>query len=252
VVVVVRAFLEKPRTGHGWRGWFGEVDGQEMERRLRLARSFFLELVEFGLPVAVEFLDPLLAPYLEDLVTWGAIGARTVTAPGHRLLASGLSCPVGFKNPLDGDLMGGVRAIALAQMGHHYPAMDEEGGLVMHESKGNRGAHLVLRGGSRGPNYDAASLQHAKELLIRHSLPPYLLVDCAHGNSRIKPDGQIEVWQSVLDQRRTPGSPIVGALLESYLVEGSSHGIEGSSYGMSVTDPCLGWERTQELLEQLL
>lgn len=252
LVVALRVYFEKPRTVVGWKGLINDPgldDTYEIARGLRLARKLMVEVAELGLPIATEFLDTTLGQYYADLVSWGAIGARTVESQIHRELASGLSMPVGFKNRTDGDVQVAVDAIRSARQPHHFPSWTREGAPAVLGTSGNEQTHLVLRGGTRGPNFDRESVRAAAELLRSNGLPAQLMVDCSHANSGKDPERQLAVAADLSDQMAAGERAIAGAMIESNLVGGAQeYRARPLVYGRSVTDPCLSWERTAPLL----
>ncbi len=255
LVPVMRVYFEKPRTVVGWKGLINDPrrDGSyEINEGLHLARRLMLEITALGLPIASEFLDTTLGQYYAELVSWGGIGARTVESQVHRELASGLSMPVGFKNRTDGDVQVAVNAIRTARQPHWFPSLTPAGDPAIMGTTGNEHAHLVLRGGSTGPNYSAAHIRAATDLLRRHGLPSRLMVDCSHANSGKDPAQQLVVAADVAAQI-SAGEPAIGALMiESNLVGGTQdYQASPLVYGRSVTDPCLSWEQTVPLFAAL-
>ena len=252
--VVMRVYFEKPRTTVGWKGLISDphLDGTgDLATGLRMARRLLLEVAEIGLPAATEFLEPVIPQYLAELVTWAAIGARTTESQTHRQLASGLSMPVGFKNGTDGSLKIALDAMEAAAHPHHFLGIDHDGRVAIIETTGNPDRHLILRGGSRGANYDAASVAHAVDRLRRRNLPDRVLVDCAHGNSDKDPRRQPAVARALVDQIRGGSPHVLGWMIESYLEEGRQDIGSGPTprpRGISATDPCLGWDDTERLL----
>ncbi|MDF2576691.1 MAG: phospho-2-dehydro-3-deoxyheptonate aldolase [Chlamydiales bacterium] len=250
-LLVMRAYFMKPRTGIGWRGWISDPfldQTHNIETGLYTARAFLLKLANLNIPAAIEFVDPLISPYIADLITWGAIGARTVKCPLHRQLASSLPLPIGFKNTLDGDCLPAIHALMVAQQRHDFLTMAPSGSLAKARSKGNLDTHLILRGGNKGPNYDKESIEHAKQLLIDKGLPVRLMIDCAHGNSKHKPYDQQIAWQYTLDHIAQKNSGIIGLMLESNLFAGNQPLSSHLRYGVSITDPCLDWETTEKMV----
>jgi 3-deoxy-7-phosphoheptulonate synthase len=252
--IVMRVYFEKPRTTIGWKGLINDphLNGTyDIEKGLKLARQLLLELAALGLPTATEFLDPIIPQYIDDLVTWAAIGARTTESQTHREMASGLSMPVGFKNATDGSLQIALDAMISARTGHSFLGIDQEGITSIIRTTGNRVGHVVLRGGRARPNYDADSLREAEQRLRSAELPPVLMVDCSHANSGKQHARQEEVWNSIIEQHVEGNHAIIGAMLESYLEEGSQPFPDNRAelrYGVSITDACLGWEATERLL----
>jgi 3-deoxy-7-phosphoheptulonate synthase len=257
LLVVMRVYFEKPRTVVGWKGLINDpgLDGSfQINRGLRLARQLLLDVTALGLPVATEFLDTTLGQYYADLVSWGAIGARTTESQIHRELASGLSMPVGFKNRTDGDLQVAVDAILSARHPHCFPSLTHEGSPAVLTTTGNEHGHLVLRGGSRtGPNYAADHIALASGLLQKAGAPNAILVDCSHANSGKRFDRQPEVAHDVADQVAAGQTAIIGVMLESHLVGGSQSIVAGQAltYGQSITDGCLAFDDVVPVLQEL-
>lgn len=257
LLIVMRTYFEKPRTTVGWKGLINDpyLDGSnDIGAGLRKAREVLLTICEMGLPTATEMLDPIVPQYIADLVAWASIGARTTESQTHREMASGLSMPVGFKNSTDGNALVAIQAMLSAQSPHHFLGIDDHGCTCVVETKGNPWGHLILRGGSGGPNYDAASVADAVSQLAKAKLPARMVVDCSHANSNKKPEAQPEVLAEVVRQRVEGQSALVGAMLESHLVGGRQD--LGSSpaalaYGQSITDGCLGWEETERALREV-
>jgi 3-deoxy-7-phosphoheptulonate synthase len=253
--IVMRVYFEKPRTTIGWKGLINDphLDGSyDIDTGLKRARQLLLDLAALGLPTATEFLDPIIPQYIDDLVTWAAIGARTTESQTHREMASGLSMPVGFKNGTDGSLQIALDAMISARSPHSFLGIDQEGVTSIIRTTGNEVGHVVLRGGRARPNYDAASLQDAEQQLAKAGLPPVLMVDCSHANSGKQHTRQEEVWRSVIDQRLEGNRAIIGVMLESYLAEGNQPFPRNPAelcYGVSITDACLGWDATERLLK---
>lgn len=257
LLIVMRTYFEKPRTTIGWTGLISDpyVDGTgEMGIGLQLARRLLLEINEFGLPTATEFLDPLIPQYIADLVSWAAIGARTTESQTHRQMASGLSMPVGFKNNTDGNVKIAVQAMQAARGQHTFVGVNERGESSIVKTGGNRFGHLVLRGGKDSPNYDEANIAAALVDLKQAGLPPLLMVDCSHANSCKNPDKQLEVCLEVVRQRVAGNRGIVGIMIESNLFAGNQEIPSGPGelsklkYGVSITDACISWAQTEELL----
>jgi 3-deoxy-7-phosphoheptulonate synthase len=252
--IVMRVYFEKPRTTIGWKGLINDphLDGTyDIETGLKKARLLLLELTSMGLPTATEFLDPITPQYTADLVTWAAIGARTTESQTHREMASGLSMPVGFKNGTDGSLQIALDAMLSARASHSFLGIDQEGITSIIRTTGNPVGHLVLRGGRARPNYDPASIGEAEQKLSQAGLPPVLMVDCSHANSGKQHARQEEVWRNVIAQRASGRRSLIGLMLESYLLEGSQafpRPVAELTYGVSITDACLGWEATERML----
>jgi len=253
--VVMRAYFEKPRTTVGWKGLINDpmLDGTfRVDEGLFLARAFLLEAISLGVPVGCEFLDPITAQYLADTVSWGSIGARTTLSQIHRQLASGLSMPIGFKNAPDGDVQAAVDAVSCATSSQVFPGIDEEGRAALFETSGNPDAHLVLRGGSAGPNFCESDVADALKRLDAAGLPGRVLIDASHANSakdyRRQPVVAADIAKNVADGDRR----IVGLMLESFLVPGRQDLTPGGAgslvFGQSITDACIGWDTTMAVL----
>lgn len=254
VMIVMRAYLEKPRTTVGWKGMLYDpgMDGSDdISLGLSSSRKLLIRLLELGLPLATEMLNPLASPYLDDVFSWVAIGARTTESQTHRELASALPCAVGFKNGTDGGLDVAINALLSASQPHSFLSMCQDGRVHQVRSSGNTFGQLVLRGGRQGPNYDALHVANAKKLLANAGLYPSLIVDCSHENSSKDHTRQSVVAQSVLDQRRDGCSAVKGLMLESFLQEGRQDISRSMTFGQSVTDACIGWEETSSLLKRL-
>lgn len=251
--IVMRVYFEKPRTTVGWKGLINDpnMDGScDMKAGLRRARKLLLKITEMGLPTGTEMLDHITPQYVAGLVSWAAIGARTTESQTHREMASGLSMPVGFKNCTDGGLVNAFNAMVAARSPQSFLGIDPDGRASVIKTKGNTGVHIVLRGGVR-PNYDCVSIGEAVAQLKARKLPEAIVVDCSHANSRKKFQGQAVVWKDVLNQRLNGNDSLVGMMLESNLKEGSQSCLpdpEELEYGVSVTDECISWETTEELI----
>lgn len=251
--LVMRAFMEKPRTRGGWSGMVYDPHldaSHDIAAGLRISRKILLDLASEGVPAAAELLEPLVAPYFEDLLTWGLVGARTSASPPHRCLASALPFPVGFKNGLHGELDGALCGIMAARKCHVFPHIDGTGRIAVQRSLGNPWTHLVLRGSQEGYNFDPVSVGKVVSLLKEHGVDSRLVIDCSHGNSRKNPAKQKECFASVIDQI-TGGhhpSPIVALMLESHLLPGNQPISPHMHRGVSITDSCLGWEETEALI----
>ncbi|QDT63687.1 3-deoxy-7-phosphoheptulonate synthase [Calycomorphotria hydatis] len=253
MLIVMRVYFEKPRTTVGWKGLINDPhlnDTFDVHTGLALARQILLEINELGLPVATEMLEPITPQYISDLVTLASIGARTTESPTHRQMASGLSMPVGYKNGTDGSVSTAINAMLASQEPHSFLGIDAEGKTCVIHTKGNPWGHLILRGGNDGPNYDAESVAAASALLEKNNLSPRFVIDCSHANSSKDFSKQPEVWNAVLDQRLSGTNAITGMMLESNLHEGNQKLKDPADleYGVSITDACLGWEQTEELL----
>ncbi len=252
--IVMRVYFEKPRTTIGWKGLINDphMDGScQIEEGLRRGRKLLLDINELGLPAATEFLDPIVPQYIDDLITWAAIGARTTESQTHREMASGLSMPVGFKNGTDGSLQIAIDAMGSARSTHSFLGIDQDGFTSLVRTKGNPDGHVVLRGGRARPNYDPQSIAEACAQLTKHRLPNVLMVDCSHANSLKQHEKQEDVWRSLIEQRAAGTKAIIGAMVESYLREGNQPVPTNPAdlgYGISVTDACLNWETTERML----
>lgn len=253
-LIVMRVYFEKPRTTVGWKGLINDpnLNGTfDVSEGLRRARGFLLKVGALGVPAGTEFLDPFTPQYLADLVSWGAIGARTTESQTHRQMASGLSMPVGFKNGTGGTLTIAVDAMLAARSPHAFLGIDSGGYASIVHTRGNQGGHLILRGGANGPNYDARSVAGACDLLAAAGLSPNLLIDCSHANSNKDHRRQPIVFRDVMEQRLGGNKAIVGVMMESHLNPGSQKlGSDPSKleYGVSITDECIGWDDTEMLL----
>ena len=255
LMIVMRVYFEKPRTTVGWKGLINDPDLDDsfhINRGLRLARDLLAWLSEHGLPAGTEFLDPISPQYLADIVSWGAIGARTTESQCHRELASGLSCPVGFKNGTSGDIQVAVDALRSASQPHCFLSLTKEGRSAIFHTTGNEDTHVIMRGGQQ-PNFDANAIEEACARLEQAELPTRVMVDCSHANSRKVPGQQLQVADSISRQVRAGDSRLVGVMVESHLVGGNQALVPGKplQYGQSITDACLGFEQTEELLENL-
>jgi len=254
LLIVMRVYFEKPRSTVGWKGLINDpaLDGTgDVGTGLRVARKLLLEVVRRGLPVAVEFLDPITPQYIADTVAWGAIGARTVESQVHRQLASGLSMPIGMKNRPDGSIATAIDAINAAAVPHVFPGIDFSGTPAILHTHGNPDCHLVLRGGGGKPNYSAADVAESLSLLAKAGLPERLVIDCSHGNSNKDHLRQPLVAADVAAQLEAGQRGISGVMLESFLVPGRQELGGDLTYGQSVTDACMGWDPTVEVLERL-
>jgi 3-deoxy-7-phosphoheptulonate synthase len=256
LLIVMRVYFEKPRTTVGWKGYINDprLDGSfRINEGLRRARRLLLEVAGLGLPTGTEFLDLLSPQYIADLIAWGAIGARTTESQSHRQLASGLSCPVGFKNGTDGGMQIAADALVAARASHAFMGMTKMGQAAIFETRGNDDAHVILRGGSKGPNYDAASVEAACAVLRKAGLREQVMIDCSHANSAKQHQRQIEVAQDVARQLSGGERRIVGVMIESHLEEGRQDLRPGVPLkpGVSITDACIGWAQTEPVLEQL-
>lgn len=255
LLVVMRVYFEKPRTTVGWKGLINdpELDGSfRINEGLRIARQVLLDLNESGMPAASEFLDMITPQYVADLVSWGAIGARTTESQVHRELASGLSCPVGFKNGTDGNVRIALDAIRAAQAPHHFLSVTKAGHSAIVSTTGNEDCHIILRGGTQ-PNYDAATVDAAAKTLAASGIAARIMIDFSHGNSGKEPQRQLDVGRDIAAQVGGGEGRIFGVMIESHLKAGRQDLVPGKKlvYGQSITDACIGWEESRELLDLL-
>ncbi len=256
LLIVMRVYFEKPRTTVGWKGLINDpdLDGSfEINKGLRVARQLLLELNEMGVPAGTEYLDLVTPQYVTDLISWGAIGARTTESQVHRELASGLSCPVGFKNGTHGDIKVAVDAIGAALKPHHFLSLTKDGTSAIFATAGNPDCHLILRGGSDSPNYDADNIEQAASLLTKAKLPPNIMVDFSHANSHKQHEKQLDVGRDIANQLVAGEKRIFGVMIESNLEAGRQDVKKGEElvYGQSITDACLGWDQTLPLIDLL-
>ncbi|KAI9208718.1 3-deoxy-7-phosphoheptulonate synthase [Polychytrium aggregatum] len=259
--IVMRVYFEKPRTTVGWKGLINDpqLNGTfQINKGLRVARGLLLQINELGLPTGSEFLDTLTPQYIGDLISWGAIGARTTESQVHRELASGISAPIGFKNGTDGNIGIAIDAIRAASSGHHFLSVTKQGISAIVSTTGNDSCHIILRGGNAGPNYDATNVLRCASQLQSAKLGAHLMIDCSHGNSSKQFKRQLDVANSIAEQLssvNSSASNIVGVMIESHLVEGRQNipeeGPSGLVYGQSITDACLSWTDTVVALERL-
>lgn len=255
ILIAMRVYFEKPRTTLGWKGYINDPtlnDKYDVEKGMAKAREFLLKVCDIGLPTATEFLEPFTPQYLGDLISWGAIGARTTESQTHRMMASGLSMPMGFKNGTGGSIDIALDGIVTARSPHVFLGIDDNGLASLVKTAGNTVGHLILRGGKEGPNYDRDSVEMAQSKLEDRSLQPNLIIDCSHGNSNKDHKMQPNVFNNVINQRLS-NHGIVGLMLESHLNEGSqSLGDDPSTlkYGVSITDACIGWDDTYNIIRE--
>ena len=257
--IVMRVYFEKPRTTVGWKGLINDPyldESFRIDEGLRIARQLLMEIGRLGLPAGSEFLDVISPQYIGDLISWGAIGARTTESQVHRELASGISAPIGFKNGTDGNLKIAVDAIQSASRPHHFLSVHKNGQVAIVETKGNRDCHVILRGG-KAPNYDAASVDAACAELAKAGLPATLMVDCSHANSSKQHQKQLDVARAIAEQLAGGSRQVFGVMVESHLVAGAQKFNAGKDdpaqlcYGQSITDACLGWDDSVEVLDVL-
>ncbi len=248
--IVMRVYFEKPRTTIGWKGFINDphLDGStDVEFGLRAARQLLLDIAHLGLPIATEFLDPIVPQYTADLVSWSAIGARTTESQTHREMSSGLSMPVGFKNATDGNIEIAINAIESASNPHSFLGIDQNGHTAVVKTSGNPNTHLVLRGG-KGPNFQYPEVTYAACKLEEAGLAPSLMVDCSHANANKVARNQVKVWDSIQEQRSKDNCPITGVMIESFIKEGNQKISDNLEYGLSITDQCIDWETTEKML----
>ncbi len=253
--IVMRVYFEKPRTTVGWKGLINDPDLDEsfdINKGLHVARGLLLDINALGLPAGCEYLDITTPQFISDLVSWGAIGARTTESQVHREMASGLSCPVGFKNGTGGNIKIAVDAVWAASHPHHFLAVMKDGQSAVAATLGNPDCHVILRGGKE-PNFDAQSIGHACELLEAAGLPARVVVDASHANSQKKPENQPRVVESIAEQVESGSENIAGMMIESHLVGGRQDLVPGKAltYGQSITDACIDWETSVECLKRL-
>ncbi|RRV10740.1 3-deoxy-7-phosphoheptulonate synthase [Pseudomonas sp. v388] len=251
MLIVMRAYVEKPRTTIGWKGlaYDPHLDGSDdMAAGLALSRRLMLDMIELGLPIATELLQPMAAGYFDDLLSWVAIGARTTESQIHREMASGLPMAVGFKNGTDGGVDVASDAIRSATHGHRHFGVDSHGHPAVIETRGNPDTHIVLRGGHGGPNFDRTSVAQVRASLEKNRIAARIMVDCSHANSGKDPSRQPQVFNDVLQQRLDGDHTLIGMMLESHLFDGCQPLSQTLRYGVSITDGCLGWEATEQLL----
>ena len=253
--IAMRVYFEKPRTTTGWKGMINDphLDGSgDVNAGLHMARGLLLEVLALGLPTGSEFLDPITPQYISDAVTWAAIGARTTESQVHRELASGLSCPVGFKNGTDGNVRIAMDAIRAAQAPHHFLSVTKAGHSAIVSTAGNEDCHIILRGGKQ-PNYDAGNVDAAAKNLAQAGIPARIMIDCSHGNSGKDPANQVKVGNDVAAQIAAGDERIFGIMIESHLKAGRQDLLPGKPlvYGQSITDACVGWEDTRVLIDAL-
>ncbi|CCE21861.1 3-deoxy-7-phosphoheptulonate synthase AroG [Methylotuvimicrobium alcaliphilum] len=256
LLIVMRVYFEKPRTTVGWKGLINDPDldsSFDINKGLRIARRLLLDLNTLGMPAATEYLDLITPQYVSDLISWGAIGARTTESQVHRELASGLSCAVGFKNATDGSIKIAIDAIGAAMSPHHFLSLTKEGRSAIFSTRGNEDAHIILRGGNGQPNYDAVNVEKVAEGLENSGLRPRIMIDFSHANSLKQYQRQLIVGEDVGGQIAGGDKRIIGVMIESHLKAGRQDVIPGKplTFGQSITDACLGWEDSAQLLKDL-
>ena len=255
LLIIMRVYFEKPRTTVGWKGLINDPDLDEsfqINKGLRIARQLLLDLNNMGVPAGVEYLDIITPQYMSDIVSWGAIGARTTESQVHREVASGLSCPVGFKNGTYGTTRMAIDAIRAASVSHHFLSLRKEGSSAIFTTTGNLDCHIILRGGNR-PNYDAENINKVATELENAKLPARIMVDFSHANSNKQHKKQLDVGRNVASQIASGESRIFGVMIESHLMEGTQKVVPGKEliYGQSITDACLGWDDSEVLIREL-
>ncbi|KAF3984077.1 MAG: 3-deoxy-7-phosphoheptulonate synthase AroG [Methylococcales symbiont of Hymedesmia sp. n. MRB-2018] len=256
LIIVMRVYFEKPRTTVGWKGLINDPDinsSFNINKGLRIARQLLLDLNDMGIAAATEYLDLITPQYLSDLISWGAIGARTTESQVHRELASGLSCPVGFKNATDGGIKIAIDAINSATNPHHFLSVTKAGHSAIFSTRGNEDSHIILRGGKDGPNYDAVNVEKVATGLSQANLASNIMIDFSHANSLKQCQRQLAVAEYVGEQIARGDHRIMGAMVESHLVAGRQDVVDGQAltYGQSITDACLSWDDTVQLLQNL-
>ena len=253
ILIIMRVYFEKPRTTVGWKGLINDPDINEtfnIAKGVELARKLLINIAELGLPAGTEFLDPISPQYVTDVISWGAIGARTAESQIHRELASGLSCPIGIKNGTDGGLKAAIDGIQAANHSHVFLGATKEADIAMLKTAGNNDTHIILRGGKE-PNYDLESVNSTLTALREAEVNESIMIDASHGNSQKKFKQQIPVIESISDQILNGNDNIKGVMIESHLNEGNQKISESLKYGQSITDACMGWEDTVMCLEML-
>ena len=253
LLIVMRVYFEKPRTTVGWKGLINDPDLDEtykISKGVELARRLLIDLADIGLPAGTEFLDPISPQYITDVISWGAIGARTAESQIHRELASGLSCPIGIKNGTDGSLKAAIDGIQAANHSHVFLGATKEADIAMLKTAGNNDSHIILRGGKE-PNFDVESIETTLAALREAEINESIMIDASHGNSQKKFKQQISVVDSISDQICSGNKNINGVMIESHLVEGNQSITDNLTYGQSITDACIGWEDTVKCLETL-
>ena len=252
IFLVMRAYVEKPRTRCGWRGFLNDPNlngSHDIAQGIILSRKLFLTLTEMKIPISMEFLNPLTANYVCDLVSWGFIGARTSSSQTHRELASAMDMAIGFKNSVDGNIMDGINGALFARIGHKIVNIDDDGHIYTFNSTGNKFTHVVLRGSSETSNYSNNEIKKAKELQASSGLTYPLLIDCSHGNSHKNHLEQAKVFKNVVNQIKNGNKSILGLMMESNIEDGSQSSNSNTlKKGVSITDPCIGWRETEKLI----
>lgn len=253
IFIIMRAYFEKPRTTIGWKGIITDpyLNGTyNIEDGLKISRKILTIINSLGIPAATEMLDPIVPQYIADMISWAAIGARTTESQTHREMTSGLSMPIGFKNGTSGNIKLAVDAILSARHPHSFIGIDQKGVTCVVSTKGNNDTHIILRGGKAGPNYHEENIEEAEELMKASGIDPAIMIDCSHENSGKKAHKQFRVLKSVINQRSNGSTSIIGFMIESNLYCGSQKitSLDKMKYGVSVTDECIGWEDTEEMI----
>ncbi len=255
ILLVMRVYFEKPRTTVGWKGLIYDPelnDSSDIATGLKTARQIMLEITRKGLPIATEILEPIIPQYIDDLISWTAIGARTTESQTHRQLTSGLSMPIGFKNATDGDINVAVDAIKTAAHEHSFIGITEDGKVGVFNTKGNEYGHMVLRGGNNGANYSSEYIAFTKEVMRKSGLNPNIIVDCSHANSAKNHKNQGKVVDSVIEQLKTGEDAIKGIMLESHIEAGNQNiNNDNLNPNISITDACIDWNETEELIRKI-
>ncbi len=256
LLLVMRTYFEKPRTVLGWKGMLYDPyldDSYDIEAGFRKARDLLISIGKIGVGTATEFLDPIAPQYLADLISWAAIGARTAESQIHRQMASGLSMPIGFKNSVEGNLHVAIDAVKAANSSHSFMGVNDTGKVVIAETNGNKYGHIVMRGGSNGPNYGSEYVAFAKVLLKKAGVKTGIIIDCSHANSFKDHKKQRQPLMDIIEQIKNGDRLIKGIMLESFLKEGNQPFVDTGKlkYGISLTDKCIGWNETEELIREL-
>lgn len=258
LLIIMRSYFEKPRTTVGWKGLINDPDidnSYNINKGLRVGRKLLCELTDSGMPVAVELLDTISPQYLADLMSWGAIGARTTESQLHRELASGVSFPVGFKNGTDGNIKVAIDGIGSASSPHHFLGVTKQGTVSITHTTGNPDCHVILRGGNDGPNFEKEYIEKAKEQMVKSKLRPNIMVDCSHGNSNKDHRNQPKVSANLADQIAKGETAVIGLMIESHINEGKqsvpAEGPAALKYGVSITDACVDFDTTVDMLHVL-
>lgn len=257
LLIIMRVYFEKPRTTTGWKGLINDhffEHETDIESGLKIARTILIKIADIGVPAATEFLDPIVSAYTGELVSWGAIGARTTESQTHREMVSGLSAPIGFKNNTDGNLSVAINAIESSKAPHAFLGVNDNGECCIIKTKGNENTHIVLRGGGGRPNYHTEDIEKCENELKSKNIMPRIMVDCSHENSGKDYRKQKNVVRDILAQKKSGNESIFGIMLESNLFEGSQKvpsNIKDLKYGVSITDSCIGWEETEKLLREI-